>query len=438
MSEREAVFVLKRGSCSWGKCTYCGFGRQSQEASPELLERDIEEFFGNLPPATDTIKVYGSGSFFDDSQFPPEQRKRFAEYCKLKKIKRLIVETRPEFVSQEKLGELEGLDYTVAIGLEVADNEALKKINKGFTLEDFERAIRTIKKAGGKTKAYLLVNLPLPEWESLLEKSVKYATSIVDEVVLINLLPHYKAPLYEKYLSLEWLPLGREEFLKKTRKYTRNKKVFLEPHNFDFKPIIPPEMQASHELKGATIEVLNHPHFVVWQHWLQEFYEKPQKKRFALFLQCSFVKPYSHSRTHKEIVRHLKALPNYGEIHQLVVSTPGVVPIEFDHYYPFNAYDWPEWEETPEVMKEYERVTEERVRKYLKKHRYEKVFSYLKPSSHSYRAVERACKKLHIPLINCFPPELEEELKQSTRFSNLVIHHRALRELVSCLRKNAR
>lgn len=111
-----------------------------------------------------------------------------------------------------------------------------------------------------------------------------------------------------------------------------------------------------------------------------------------------------------------------------MISSPGVIPREFENYYPFNAYDWDEKEETEEIKERYIEVTAERIKKYLKAHQknYEKIFSYLKYDSESYQALKKACKNLNLNFENLLKRRTYEKIKKK---KNLLIREEALKDL---------
>ena len=71
-------------------------------------------------------------------------------------IENLVIESRPEFITSEKLMEFSYVSLTVAIGLEVADEEFLKKLRKGITLGNYENAANILHDRKAKVKTYLL------------------------------------------------------------------------------------------------------------------------------------------------------------------------------------------------------------------------------------------------------------------------------------------
>lgn len=425
---KEKILILQSGKCAWGKCYACGWGKINY-GKPDLhkLKRKIDEFFKSIPSGVKRVKIFCSGSFFDNDQFPSVIREYIAKKCKEKNVKELVVESRPEFIEEEKIKPiLKHVKLIVAIGLETADNKVLEKYQKGFYVEDYIKACELLKKFGCKVRTYIMVNLPfVKNQEELLKKSFQIAKKYSDEIVIINTFPHSRSELFELWIKGKWRPLDKEEFEKLVKPYKKYKNVEFDFSNFAFEPKIPKDMQKP--LKGVGKEFLLHPYYEIWQDYICRFYEKPKEKKYALFIPCTYTKPYYKSKLHKEI---LKIVPK--DFHLIVISSPGVIPYEFVNKYPFNAYDWPEWEETEEIKKLYIKVTKKRIENYLKKHSYRKYFVFLKPTSESYIALKKACEKLGIKLIDCLRKETWEKIKDR---KNPLLSDEALKDLKECIKK---
>lgn len=416
----EKSIILKSGQCSWGKCTFCGWGR---------LENPVKNFeeFKDTIDRTDLrsckrVKIFASGSFLDDKQFDKKQRQYLAQKLKETEVEEVVLESRPEFITKESLKDFEGITLFIAIGLEVGTNEELTRVAKGFAVEDYIKATEIIHETKNKVRTYLLANPPLiKNIEQSLDNSIQLALKYSDEIVVINTFPHSKAPIYNLWIEGKWKPLDKKEFEDITKKWREHKNIEFDFENFNFRPRI----KEKANLKGAGEDFLTHRHYEVWQDYFQRFYESPERQDIALFIPCSFRKPYSKSRTHKAIMSKISGHRFFKRIHIVVISSPGVIPYEFKNEYPFNAYDWPEWLETEEIKKRYIEVITDRIYKYLKNHEYKKILVYLKPDSESFAAFKEACKKLKAEYINCFPEEKYEEIKKETE-KNPIINEQAL------------
>lgn len=409
----EGVLILKSGVCGWGGCMFCGYGRiHGHPPTYENLRREFDLFFGGLNASVDVVKVFGSGSFFDERQVPARARKYFIKKCREKRVRSVTVESRPEYITENRLAEFGGLGLTVALGLESADDVVLGRVNKGFRLEDYERAADTIKSVGAKVRTYLLVNIPGVGGRKL-DESVEFALKHSDSVVLINLLPHGNTPLFRLWLSGEWNFLDEKQFRMATSKWRGHPKVELDFETFRFIPHFPPELRKP--LSGVGEEYLTHPYFEVWQDYLLRFY-RPRKK-IVLFLPCTHKKPYSESSTHERIIRILDETRTRELVHEVMISNAGVIPREFEDNYPFNAYDWDERLETPEIKKRYVEVTAKRIGNYLRAHKkyYKHVYCYLNPESDSYKALEKACSKNKLTLKNLLTQKTYDKIKDDKK-----------------------
>jgi archaeosine synthase len=408
----KKTIILNSGKCSWGRCIFCGWGKHDFEINTEAL---INTFDASVDPGVTSLKIFGSGSFLDYKQFPKEFQEHVA---KVMKGKELVIESRPEYVTKESLSVFKGVKLVVAMGLEAADNKVLKKLRKGVTLTSFKKACKLLHDHGFKAKGYILVNPPF-DYKGLLNKSVKFGLENCEELVLINTYPHAKAELFNYWIKGKWSPINEEEFKERVKKY-KSRKISLDFDNYSFEP----RFEKQERLIGVDKKYISHPYFNVWQDYFTRFYKKPEDKDIALFLPCSKKKPYYNSRTHRAIRRVIAGYDWYKRVHIIVISNPGVIPIEFSGKYPFTAYDWNERKETPAIMKEYIKVNTERVKNYLRGYEYKKVFSYFKPESESGLCLENACKELRIKLVKLVDKKVYEKLKDKR---NPIIHPLMLR-----------
>ncbi|MEM5782825.1 MAG: DUF5591 domain-containing protein [Candidatus Aenigmatarchaeota archaeon] len=434
---KSKTIILTSGKCAWGECFGCGWGRIiGPKPSIRKLKEKIDNIFRdiekeNVKEKIEEIKLFTSGSFLDDKQFPKVIRQYFVKKCISNNIKKLIIESRPEFINDENLSDFKGLDLSVAIGLEIANNEILKLYKKGFTVEDFIKASEIIRKNGFKVRTYLMVGLPfVKDLKEEVKKSVEFAKKYSDTIVLINTFPHSNAPIFDLFISGKWKPLDEKQFNEIVKDYPECEKEF---NNFSFIPKFHKEKMI--KIISAGKEQLIHPYYEVWQDYFQRFYKPPKDKTILLFIPCSYKKPYYLSKLHNAIKSSIKNLKNYEKIHLVVISSPGVIPYEFVNYYPFNSYDWPEWEETKEIKELYIKVTTERILKFLKAHieNYEKIICYFKYDSETYQAIKNVESKLNIKIENCLKKETYEKIKNEKNPLSLKIATNDLREYLEKL-----
>ncbi|MDI9646062.1 MAG: archaeosine biosynthesis radical SAM protein RaSEA [Archaeoglobales archaeon] len=191
------AIITTRG-CAWNRCYMCSYARESRQVSEKELIEQIDAVFKNKAKV---YKIFTSGSFFDDSELPKFVREYVARKFKEVGAEKLIVESRPEFIEEDKLSIFEDINLEVGIGLESADDFIREKcVNKGFKFEDFLIASKKLKSFGFRVKAYLLLKPPfLSEKEAVEDalNSIKKIESIAD-VVSLNLTNVQKNTLVEK------------------------------------------------------------------------------------------------------------------------------------------------------------------------------------------------------------------------------------------------
>jgi archaeosine synthase beta-subunit len=197
---KTLTIILKSGGCSWNRCLMCSYRheRYSGLSKDELAGRLIRQlrFVVNAVPIGDVeiIKLYTSGSFFDPDEVPEAV---LEEAGTLFRGKIIIAETRPEYVNEKTLEDFtsridDGTNTKplyVAIGLETTNDHIREKsIDKGFTFEDFNRAVRAARNTGTGIKTYLLMKpLFLTEKEAMADMKQSLADlSGVADIVSMN------------------------------------------------------------------------------------------------------------------------------------------------------------------------------------------------------------------------------------------------------------
>lgn len=180
------VMIMRTSGCCWAKtggCTMCGYRTASlPEVTADDLNKQIDQAlsrFDNVP----FVKIYTSGSFFDEREIPAAVRDRiFQEFggCR-----RILAESRPEFLTADTVGSMPK-SMTVALGLESANEEVLRTcINKGFTAQQSKAAGERLKAAGLGVRTYLLLKPPFLTEDAAIADTVasaRFADSFSDEI----------------------------------------------------------------------------------------------------------------------------------------------------------------------------------------------------------------------------------------------------------------
>ncbi|MFZ1011751.1 MAG: radical SAM protein [Terracidiphilus sp.] len=163
-----ATIFLTNRECPW-RCVMCDLWKNTlrEPVVPGAIPRQIEYALERLPAARQ-IKLYNSGSFFDEQAIPRED---YGEIARLAAgFERTIVECHPALVGTRCLEfcDLLGHPLEVAMGLETAHPEVLERLNKRMTLDQFARAAEFLRSNGIDLRVFVLVQPPfMPPEEAL-------------------------------------------------------------------------------------------------------------------------------------------------------------------------------------------------------------------------------------------------------------------------------
>ena len=206
----EFVVILRTKGCSWtrsssGGCTMCGY---FNDCSPDIdqdnlysqFESALEKHSKKLEEIRENnsdllLKIFTSGSFFDDEEVIPEIRKKILEKAaEIDTVREILVETRPDFVSEDKLikakTHLGEKQLELGIGME-SSNKFVREvlINKGFSMQKIKQAVKIAHGCGVKIKIYLLLKPPfLSEKIAIRDavNSIKKAVEIGADTISLN------------------------------------------------------------------------------------------------------------------------------------------------------------------------------------------------------------------------------------------------------------
>ncbi|MFZ2070564.1 MAG: archaeosine biosynthesis radical SAM protein RaSEA [Halobacteriota archaeon] len=207
--------ILRTTGCYWRRCTMCGFWHESANVSQSDILAQLERSLRNRPDEEFILKLFTSGSFLDNREIASSTRRAIAVMVnKRQEIKKLIVETRPEFVNMDTLADLTGIEHLeLAIGLETADEFIRAKyINKGFSFDDYRTAAKTVTECGATVKTYLLLKPPFVSEKRAIEDVIKSASLVTpySSTISLNLSNVQKGTRLEylwrnKYYRPPWL-----------------------------------------------------------------------------------------------------------------------------------------------------------------------------------------------------------------------------------------
>lgn len=195
------TLLLPGKGCSWalktGGCTMCGFTQEVREIGKKFKDKDLMTLYRiaelmTLKNKPLMLAIYNAGSFINDDEISLKVQKELCQKVRNHStIEKLFIESRAEFVTENRIKTLKNIlgnkKLIVGMGLEAQDDKIRNVyIHKGLTKETYEKAIRTIKKNGGKSLAYVFIKpIFLNEGEAIEEavNTAKYAFEVgTDEV----------------------------------------------------------------------------------------------------------------------------------------------------------------------------------------------------------------------------------------------------------------
>ena len=204
-------------------CGYCASVVPGIEPSLDELERQFEKAMSSALAKNvefDVVEFLSDGSFLNPEECPPEFRLHlFRKLATLKYIRRILIESRPEYVTADSIRDLlkelpAGVTLEIGMGLESAD-EFIRSacLNKGFAKKDFEAAVSSLAAFGERVRGvvYMIVKPPfLTEREAIedIMNTVGYLAELADRKG-IQLIPKLEPAAVARGTMLETLYFGQ-------------------------------------------------------------------------------------------------------------------------------------------------------------------------------------------------------------------------------------
>ena len=183
----SATVFLTGAECPF-TCVFCDLWRYTVDgptpagALPAQLSAALEQLPGLLREAgldrCDQLKLYNASNFFDRHAVPEADLEPIARLAG--GFRRVVVECHPRLVDERVRRFADRLPgrLEVAMGLETAHPEALSRLGKQLTLEQFDRAAERLRAAGVDLRVFVLVGVPFvqaAEQAKWVAESVRHA-----------------------------------------------------------------------------------------------------------------------------------------------------------------------------------------------------------------------------------------------------------------------
>lgn len=158
------VMILTGSECRF-TCSMCDLWRHTLPGPTPLgsLPAQIQHGLARPPAAADMprwIKLYNGSNFFDDRNVPRQDVPQIARLVAA--FERVVVENHPRLCGAEPArfrAELGGR-LEVAMGLESIHPQAITRLNKQMSLDDFAAACQRLRSDDIDTRAFVLLGVP--------------------------------------------------------------------------------------------------------------------------------------------------------------------------------------------------------------------------------------------------------------------------------------
>jgi radical SAM enzyme (TIGR01210 family) len=179
--EDVSTILLTNNECPY-RCLMCDLWKNTTDKPVPhgAIPEQIKFALSSLAPAKH-LKLYNSGSFFDNRAIPEADYPEIASL--IENFATVTVESHPAFINKNCLlfRDMIKPALEVAIGLETIHPDILPRLNKKMDLADFEHSVGFLSAHGITTRAFILLRPPfLTEREGILlaKKSVDYAFNV--------------------------------------------------------------------------------------------------------------------------------------------------------------------------------------------------------------------------------------------------------------------
>ena len=167
------TLLLTNRECAF-RCLMCDLWQDTLDTptQPGAIAAQVAASLSPSPCGTGeskrrALKLYNAGSFFDPGQVPRDDYSEIAAHIRNSEFDRVIVESHTAFLggkhAEHVLAFRDAIApaaLEVAIGLETVHEQALEKLNKHMSVEDFRRAAGFLAENKIALRVFLLVRPP--------------------------------------------------------------------------------------------------------------------------------------------------------------------------------------------------------------------------------------------------------------------------------------
>lgn len=198
-------------------CSDLGAGFESIQSDipvREQLEAN-RKYIGNKYNANKFIAYFQN---YTNTYMPLEDFRQYM-YEACYDIVELDISTRPDCISSlhldvlRKINQEKHIEITIELGLQTTNNETLKKVNRGHTVEDFIQAVQLIKQYGFDICVHLILNLPWDNHQDVINNAQLMNQLQISQVKLHALYIAKNTVFENMYLNNEFNICSKEDYV---------------------------------------------------------------------------------------------------------------------------------------------------------------------------------------------------------------------------------
>lgn len=209
------TYTMAGRDCPWARCTFCSWTTlypNFRVRSPQNLLEEIEILVGK----------YKVREIFDDTGTFPAGAwlNQFCEGMIKKGLPRKLrfsCNFRFDYLEPNRLKMMKQAGFRLfKLGLESANDETLKRLNKATTVRQIEQGCRLVKQAGLEVHLTIMVGYP---WETKAQalKTVEMAMDLMkrdlaDMLQATIVVPYPGTPLFEEAVQNNWFRFSPKEY----------------------------------------------------------------------------------------------------------------------------------------------------------------------------------------------------------------------------------
>lgn len=225
------------GQLSVNGCTFC----DNRTFSPSYCSRNksikeqIEEgkdFFARKYPEMKYLAYFQS--FTNTYGSVEDLKRKYEEALAVDDVVGIVIGTRPDCVDEQKLDYIAKLNeecfVIVEYGIESANNETLRRINRGHTFECSKEAIKKTKERGIITGGHIIIGLPGEDRNESLRQAPIISESGLDILKIHQMQIIKGTKLAKEYIEKPFHLYSVNEYIELISKYIQylNKDLILE------------------------------------------------------------------------------------------------------------------------------------------------------------------------------------------------------------------